>query len=99
MVKVSVATTARLMNKGQQFVRIALQIIQFAAHGRVVGDDRGCVVFVGGVDYGGGGVACVAVAAVVACAAVAAVVACAAVATVVAVASCSAIGVALACIS
>ena len=24
--------------------------------GRVVGDDRGCVVFVGGVDYGGGGV-------------------------------------------
>ena len=61
--------------------------------GRVVGDDRGGVVFVGGVDYGGGGVACAAVAAVVA------VVACAAVAAVVAVSACATIGVALACIS
>ena len=64
--------------------------------GRVVGDDRRGVVFVGGVDYGGGGVACVAVAG---CAAAAAVVACAAVAAVVAVASYAAFGVALACIS
>ena len=80
--------------------------------GRVVGDDRGGVVFVGGVDYGGGGVAscvavagCAAVAAVFACAtiagcaAVAAVFACAAITGCAAVAACSAIGVALACIS
>ena len=58
---------------------------------RIVGDDRGGVVFVGGVDYGGGGVACVAVAAIAACAAVS-------VAAVISVAGCAVISGSTCCL-